>query len=552
MTDIKDSRDDRTPGNISGKEWGLLPGLMLLALLIRLFMLRYEYVLTPDGVYYAILGKNLVSGNWKEGLSTYWPPLYPLLVGFSSLIFQDLEFGGRLVSVLAGMLLVVPVYLLIRDSYGQDVAALGGFLIAVYPSLTHYSTRLLTESTYMLLFISGILVGWSALSRGNRKAFLFTGFAFGASYLVRPEAIGFMGLMIILTLSTRLFHHHLGFKRILFNIFVLILGFAVLAFPYILYLHRETGQWTISEKLVNIAMTHSDGSRTWFGLSDDGQTTLADRVWAGNRSTGDRSENGLGSDSPQRRTSNFLGTMTDSLKVLKYQYESVIPEVFPPLFVLLSGLGLFRATWSKERAAKEVYLLMFFMSTLIGYGMSVSNPRFLLPLIPLFICWTSKGIVEFENWIVGTAENLDQSRTLLFKNRSLIRALLVAIVLLFLLPSMTYPIRGHKLDQPLEQKHAAMWIRDHSRPAPLIMSAGPWAAFYSGGKHLYLPDEEYSVVIEYAKRKKVDYIIIDERWVPQQTPRLKFLLNEESQHPELKLVHKDETSNYKLLIFELM
>jgi len=198
--------------------------------------------------------------------------------------------------------LVVPVYLLIRDSYGQDVAALGGFLIAVYPSLTHYSTRLLTESTYMLLFISGILVGWSALSRGNRKAFLFTGFAFGASYLVRPEAIGFMGLMIILTLSTRLFHHHLGFKRILFNIFVLILGFAVLAFPYILYLHRETGQWTISEKLVNIAMTHSDGSRTWFGLSDDGQTTLADRVWAGNRSTGDRSENGLGT-APAKRWS---------------------------------------------------------------------------------------------------------------------------------------------------------------------------------------------------------------------------------------------------------
>src|SRR3990172_6832587 len=159
--------NDQELSNISKKEWVLLMGFMALAFIIRLFFLRYEYVLSPDGVYYAILGKNLISGNLKDGLSTYWPPLYPLLIGISSFIFQDLEFSGRFTSVLAGSLLVIPVYLLIRNFHGKDVASLGTILIIVYPSLISYSTKVATESTYTLFLMIGILVGWYALSKGN-------------------------------------------------------------------------------------------------------------------------------------------------------------------------------------------------------------------------------------------------------------------------------------------------------------------------------------------------------------------------------------------------
>src|SRR3989304_10213067 len=134
--------------NISMKEWKLLTGFVLLAFAYRLFLLRYEYVISSDGVFYATLGKNLVSGNLKEGLSTYWPPLYPLLIGLSSLLFQDLEFSGMLVSVVAGSLLVIPVYLWSRNSYGKDVAYLSVFLTILSPLLTKYSTKVFTESLY--------------------------------------------------------------------------------------------------------------------------------------------------------------------------------------------------------------------------------------------------------------------------------------------------------------------------------------------------------------------------------------------------------------------
>src|SRR5689334_6646877 len=72
-----------------------------LAFLIRLFFARYRYVINTDGVYYATLGKHLISGDIKGGLSTYWSPLYPLLVGLSSLVFTNLELAGRIVSIVA-------------------------------------------------------------------------------------------------------------------------------------------------------------------------------------------------------------------------------------------------------------------------------------------------------------------------------------------------------------------------------------------------------------------------------------------------------------------
>ena len=523
-------------------------GFMLMAFLIRLFMLRYEYVVTPDGVYYATLGKNLVSGNLREGLSTYWPPLYPLLVGLSSRIFQNLEFAGRLVSVLAGSLLVVPVYFLIRDSYGRDVATVGALLVTIYPSLTYYSTQLLTESTYTLFFIIGIVTGWSALSRAKSSTFLLTGLLFGCCYLIRPEAIGYIGLLIILTLTTNLFYHQRRFKRMLFNIFVLLLGFVFLSFPYILYLRQETGTWMISEKLgANYSTYRHDGKSKWWSLSEDGQGTLADRLYAGTRVGGDLSGT-LQPVSTQMPTLSEIAVR--SMKGLKQEYEVMIPKIFPPLFVLLTGIGLFRTQWSRKRTGKEIYLLLFVISTLIGYALIVPNTRYLVPLLPIFICWASKGIVEFESWLLESAEHIHRLKSI--KYHKLLRPFIMTVVVLSLLPSMTSPMRG-KWDRPLEPRHVAMWIKEHSDSSPLIMSTEPWAAFYSGGKHLYLPDEEYSVVIEYARHKKVDYIVVDDRWVPRLTPRLNLLLDEQGQHSELNLVYKyyDEVPHYKVLVYEL-
>ena len=92
------------------------------AFLLRLALTGTQAVINSDGIYYALLGKKLISGDITAGISAYWSPLYPFLLGVVSLFTGDLEFAGRLVSVLAGASLVIPGYALIRGFYGSRAA----------------------------------------------------------------------------------------------------------------------------------------------------------------------------------------------------------------------------------------------------------------------------------------------------------------------------------------------------------------------------------------------------------------------------------------------
>lgn len=224
------------------KEKVLLFSFVLAAFLLRIYMTTLEYSVVWDGYYYGVLGKNLISGRFDEGLSTYWPPLYPLLVGISSLFFSDPKFAASFVSVVAGSLLIIPVYFLIKEFYGKKAAPMGAFLVIVYPSLVVYSSVFLTEATYTLLFTTGILTGWFAITREKGLWFILTGLLFAACYLVKPEAFAFIGLVLVLVLSATLLRRKLRLTRTYSHLSLLLIGFVVLSFPYLLYLHEKIGR----------------------------------------------------------------------------------------------------------------------------------------------------------------------------------------------------------------------------------------------------------------------------------------------------------------------
>lgn len=534
------------------REFVSVGGFVSLALLSRLSLLRFQQVMSPDGVYYATLGKNLVSGNFKEGLSTFYPPLYPLLTGLSSLIFRDAEAGGKMVSAMAGGLLVVPVYLLTRMLYGKGAATVCAILIAINPSLNYYSTLLLTESTYTLLFMAAVLTGLAALSKGG-MAFFSTGVVLGTCYLIRPEAIGYLALMLVLTFGTVVSGKHLPLRRVLLNVFNLVTGFTLLASPYILLLRQRTGRWTISDKLRALTDSGESLERKWFGLEAGRRTTLADRLYGGIYEENARTiEAGSISSGPR----DFRRAVGHSIEALKWEISYLIHHLVPPQFMLLVGLGLFKADWSKE-----IYLLLFFVATLIGYAMlpDAVEGRLLLPLLPMLLCWAARGIEEVGNRLDGLLERINLSRAFSLKAAQALRAAGIAALLLSLLPWIAHTFIRGQLNQLVEHKQAGAWIREHSGAASLVMATNPYAAFYAGRKSLYLPAEEYLTVIEHAMRQKVDYLVIDEgvisrgHWGNNEFSHLRFLLDEQSHHPELNLVYKfDGLPNRKILVFTLV
>lgn len=492
---------------------------MVLAFLPRLFIVWYfEQVISPDGVQYVSLGRSLIAGNFREGFSTYWSPLYSLLVGLSSLFFRDPEFAGRFVSVVAGSLLVFPCYKLIRNWYGERVALLGAGLVSLHPLLLYYSTVLLTESTYTLLFMCGVLAGWSALSGLKRRAFLLAGATFGACYLLKPEAAGFLLLLLVATLGRRLFDKTSSLKTDVRNALLLCTGFILLAAPYLFYLRQQTGAWMLSVK-------------------------TAGHLWQGSRLAG-------GELTPTIRPliPDLTTAFAQITKALRFEYE-IFNLIFPPTFVLLVGLGLFRKRWLSNRWRREFYLFSFVLATLAGYAVTLPNIRFLVPLLPILLCWLSKGVIEFAEWAVDTMEETKGARRLLPFVRKAIVPLVITGLLASLLPLSVYLWRGDKWGDYYGQKRAATWIKEHdTSKVPVIMSTVPIPAFYAGGRHVELPDEDYATLIERARREGVGYLVINER--DFRYMRLSFLLDNSSLHPGLRLVHSlEEAFGYKILIY---
>ena len=361
-------------------------GWMLLAFLLRLLLLScLDHVISPDGVQYVSMGRNLVAGNLRDGLSTYWPPLYPLLIGLFSLVLRDAEFAGRFVSVLAGTLLVLPTHRLARRWYGRRVAVICAAILAVHPLLIYYSTVLLTEATYTLLFTCGVLAGWSAITGGKVRAQLLAGATFGACYLLKPEAAGFVLLLLAAMAGATFLHRRLSAKTSLRNALLICVGFLAVALPYLFYLRQASGAWMLTGK---------------FG----------GHLWQGSRKTGE-----IG---PLVTT--FLPDLTTAVvqltKALRYEYE-VFNLIFPLPFVLIAGLGLFRTSWTRVRVARELYLFLFVAAALAGYAVTLPNIRFLVPLLPILLCWVASGVVEFEKWLAETLARVKVTRKLLPRRR---------------------------------------------------------------------------------------------------------------------------------------
>ncbi|HEY0404996.1 MAG TPA: glycosyltransferase family 39 protein [Pyrinomonadaceae bacterium] len=504
---------------LSESGWSVPLCWMIPAFLLRLFLVcGFEQVISPDGVQYVSLGRALMAGNFRAGLSPYWPPLYPLLTGLSSLVFHDPEFAGRFVSVVAGSLLVIPCYRLMRNWHGERAAVVGASLIALHPLLIYYSTVLLTESTYTLLFTCGVLAGWTALSSGRSRAFLLAGLTLGACYLLKPEAAGFLLLLLVPTLCRKLFDKSSSFKTCARNALLLCAGFLLLATPYVLYLRAQTGAWTLSGK-------------------------MAAHLWQGSRLAGGELAPTLNPLLPGMTT-----VVVQLTKALRFEHE-IFSLIFPPTFVLLAALGLFRKRWTKGRARRELYLFSFVAATLLGYSVTLPNIRFIVPLLPILLCWSAKGVVEFAEWANETLAGAGGASRLLLPLRKIIAPLIIAGLLASLLPLSVYLLRGDKWSDYYGQKRAAAWIKEQdAASAPVIMSTVPIAAFYAKGRHVELVDEEYATLIARARREGVRYLIVNERDFRYLS--LRPLLDGNIIHPGLSLVHAiGEAPGHAILVY---
>lgn len=534
---------------------------ILLAIGFRFYLMNFRFCINFDEVNYLKLGVSGAKYGFTHVLHPFWSPFLPFVIALFARVISNYELAGRMVSLLCGSLILIPVFLFTKHHFNRKNAWSTILFLAFYPSMAFFQTTVLTGSIYTLNLTIGIFIGWILLHSRSILWAVLGGVVFGCSYLTRPEGIGlllvFIGIMLFVLFYTVRFKKDL---LILMKMSICIVSFIVIATPYLIYLHRETGLWTLSAKGESLqqgetyAMTRKNDEGDRFRmLSEDNKVLIVDQIWH------------LGNFvKSQHQNKTVAVRVTPNLFVRKYInnvyqiLKDVIPRVLTtPIFVLLI-LGLFGIPWTRKRGTVNLYLLsyIFFFYFVLIPAFHI-NERYFLPFLPILFIWVGQGLECLTDWLQRTINHFTKNR----HNKIVPVIILCTLMFSVFIPRfmkivLRNPNSPDYLADPVEQKKGGLWLKENSEKIPIIMSRSHVVDFYAGNYSIHqsvsIPQNSLERIRQYAKHRSVDYLVVNERYKKDYL-QISYLLEENSVPEGLELVYKDCTkAGLKTVIYRFM
>jgi 4-amino-4-deoxy-L-arabinose transferase-like glycosyltransferase len=197
-------------------------------------------ILFADGLRYVVQAQRIDRGDLVDGLlKSVDHPAYPLAIvaahrfigGTSPVAWQD---AAQLAAVVAGVLLVLPLYLVALELFGPRAAWMGVLLVYVVPLNAHVMADALSESTFLLFWTWGLWASLKFLKEGT-FGWLPLMIACGVlAYASRPEGLLLPGAVVATLAAMPLLRlTRLYWPRWVAAVTFLVVGPALLAGPYV-------------------------------------------------------------------------------------------------------------------------------------------------------------------------------------------------------------------------------------------------------------------------------------------------------------------------------
>jgi hypothetical protein len=275
----------------------------------------------------------------------------------------------------------------------------------------------------------------------------------------------------------RSFHKNWLQKIILVGI--LIVTVSIFFIPYVTYIHRETGRWLISKKAV-----------------EEQSHLLEKRADVANPSKG------VEPNKLEKKNDKILRITRNIVQYLPSVIYHYLRAYHFSLWLFLF-LGLIRVR--RRVVTYELFLGSLVLFHLVSLStLTSSTIRFSVPIIPLSLFWAGTGILETKRYL--EKYKISHPEKIIF--------ILILLVILIQLPQSLKPERRHRA----EEKKVGLWLKQNTPPDAIIMSNSPQEAFYADRDFILLPKgistrgyrgKSYDEIIQYAKTKRVRYILVD-------------------------------------------
>jgi hypothetical protein len=435
------------PPRSGARQWLLLGGLVAIGTLLRVWILLHTSGMTMDSPLYIEMASRL---------GRIGPPLgpahhgYPALVSLAGFGIVDRELAARVVSMIAGIALIVVTYAIARRQLPTWGAPAAAALVALHPLLALSSASIMTESSFQALLYVGMLMldsGW----------IVSAGAVLGLAYAVRPEA---MVVAVAGSLAPSTWR-----RRGLYAI-----AFVLCMIPEVALLSAERGHLTLTPKtnLVEAAGAATDDAE-WLAAAPDSAV--------GSQSSGDRIA-AVAARYPDR---------------LMGQLERV-HQTWPAPLAALSVVGAIA-----RPGPLLAPLVILPVLPLLGVTPHLRYPQTLVPALAVYAAIGAA-------WCVGRARSARMRRAV---GVTVALAGVAGMAWCWRGPSGDAVRRFEDAPIPTLRK-AGRWLAVNGRPDALVMDRKPYLPYFAQMRHALMPNDDYDTIVEYARRTGVDYLVIEE------------------------------------------
>lgn len=494
--------------------WEVVASLFALAIVIRLCLLAAMGRIDGDAVIWVFPpAEAIASGEWGDGFLPGVPPLYPVLVAGGAAIFGDVEIGARAVSLLAGVLVGLPLLLLLRRAHGARVGLAGLYLIGIQALFCRYSVIARGEVPAAVFFVVSAHLGWRLIEWPGAGRAIALGVVSGLGFLVRPECLA---LPVVVALWLLLSERSGPWKsRLLFTL-LSVAPLAAILGAHSLWIHTRTGAWTLTPKLgINLEYGEGPSDRPpWWALTEDGRdVSLMRQVDQGDYST---------SGVVGRALKDPLGTAGRTLRN-GARFLSYLPDLigYANLLLLPFCIAAFR---DRERRRHLLFVLSVMAFAVAALSLFHPARRMIVILIPLGVVFPAIGLSAI-------------SDGLLRRSRWGLRWVVILWVALLMLTvpflaRTAYKYGGWWSDLRVAGSGVRGMIYGAERSArpegPARIMAHPSdLATFSGGEAIFFPRGSYEATVLYAKEEGAEFILYEEEAAKVQRPEFEAAAKED-------------------------
>jgi hypothetical protein len=386
--------------------------------------------------------------------------------------------AAQLVSALAGVLLVVPTYLLGRMLFGRNVGFAAALLFQVLPLPARVTSDGLSEGLYLLATATAVMLGVWAVRRPGVGGFLLCGLATGLGYLVRPEGlmvVGAVGLVAAGMGLARTWPRDVALGRIT----ALAVGVALVAGPYMLLIGQVTNKPTAKEMIPTFQGPREKVTSGQLGPPAAVAGPVFADWWTVPSDAGPGYVVGRAALGVAKETGKGLHYLAAGLAVLGVFATRRRLSADPGLWVLLAIVGL------------NVALLLHLGST--GYFVNekrtfYASERHVVLLVLVGCVFAAAALGP----VAAALSHLPRVGRF-WAGRWAPAGLLLAVVA-SALPSTLKPLH----EQREGHKHAGRWMREHVREADCVIDPFDWAQWYAGRTLHFIPADPPGAEVLYA------------------------------------------------------